>query len=178
MDGSMSMSSPGVPEAMALGGGWTGVALYRLMRGVMLIAMTYPSSVPLLSLYHRSLQGTSTTKRWLPMSASMGSYALVWSLTGLVPLAVNAVGPIATLANGHGAALFGGSLVLLGAYRDSPYKDRCRRYCRSPMCFLMTHGYGDIGGAARAAAEFGVFRVGCCWALFAFLVVVGSMNIP
>ncbi|MDX1747391.1 MAG: DUF2182 domain-containing protein, partial [Halobacteriales archaeon] len=47
----MRMSDPGVPEAMALSSGLTGVGLYLLMWAVMMIAMMYPSSVPLFRLY-------------------------------------------------------------------------------------------------------------------------------
>jgi predicted metal-binding membrane protein len=34
-----------------------------------------------------------------------------------------------------------------------------------------------VRGAARTSFRFAVFCVGCCWALFAVMVVVGSMNL-
>jgi predicted metal-binding membrane protein len=34
-----------------------------------------------------------------------------------------------------------------------------------------------VRGAARTSFRFSVFCVGCCWALFAVMVVVGSMNL-
>ncbi|ELY54097.1 hypothetical protein C491_19917 [Natronococcus amylolyticus DSM 10524] len=173
----MEMSAPGVPEAMALDHGFSGIALYLLMWGTMMIAMMYPSSVPLFRLYHGTLQNASSVGRALRLGALLGTYTLVWTLTGVVALAVNAAVPIAPLAADHGPLLFGGVLVLLGAYQLSPYKYRCLDYCRSPFGFLLTYHRPGIVGAARMGWAFSRFCVGCCWALFALMVVAGSMNV-
>lgn len=173
----MQMSDPGAPETMALSNGVTGIALYLCMWGVMMIAMMYPSSVPFFRLYYRTLDGTTTAGKAARVGAVMGTYALVWALTGVVPLVVNTVVPIATLANAHDGLLVGGSLLLLSGYQLSPYKYRCLQYCQSPFGFLMSHHRPGIHGAVRMSWEYSVFCVGCCWALFAFMVAVGSMNI-
>ena len=102
------LSDPGVPEAMALSNGATGIGLYLVMWGVMMIAMMYPSSVPLFRLYARTLEGTTTAGKAARVGAFIGTYALVWTLTGIVPLAVNAAVPIAGLANARGGLLLGG----------------------------------------------------------------------
>ncbi|WP_126661917.1 DUF2182 domain-containing protein [Haloterrigena salifodinae] len=173
----LQMSDPGAPEAMAVSNGLTGISLYLLMWGVMMIAMMYPSSVPLFRLYAETLEGTTIAGKGARVGAFLGTYALVWTLTGIVPLVVNAVVPIVTLANAHGGLLMGGSLLLLSGYQLSPYKYRCLRYCRSPLGFLMSHHQPGVRGAVRMSWQFSVFCVGCCWALFAFMVIVGSMNI-
>lgn len=173
----LSMSDPGAPEAMALSNGLTGVALYLIMWGVMMIAMMYPSSVPLFRMYANTLDGMTTGEKAARVSVFMGTYALVWALTGVVPLIVNAVAPIATIATHHSTLLLGGTLVLLAVYQLSPYKDRCLKYCRTPLGFLMEYHRPGIRGAAEMSFRFSVFCVGCCWALFAVMVVVGSMNI-
>ena len=165
----MRMSEPGVPEAMALANGAAGVGLYLLMWAVMMIAMMYPTSTPLFSLYYRTLDGATRAGRTARVGAFMGTYALVWALTGLVPLGVNLVVPLRAVAATHGPALLGGSLLLLAAYQVSPYKHRCLRYCRSPMGFLMSHQRPGVRGAVRTSWSFSV--------LFAFMVVVGSMNL-
>nr|WP_226483334.1 DUF2182 domain-containing protein [Natrinema amylolyticum] len=162
---------------MALSNGLTGVGLYLLMWGVMMIAMMYPASVPLFRLYYETLEGTTKRGKGVRVAAFMGTYALVWMLTGVVPLAVNAVVPIASIASEHGSLLVAGSLLLLATYQLSPYKYRCLRYCRSPLGFLMGHHQPGIRGAVRMSWEFSVFCIGCCWALFTFIVIVGSMNI-
>ena len=173
----MSMSAAGAPEAMALSNGPTGVLLYLFMWGVMMVAMMYPSSVPLFSLYHQTIEGTTRAGEAARVGSFMGTYALVWGLTGVVPLLVNAVVPIAAIANQQSTLLFGGTLVLLSAYQLSPYKNRCLRYCRTPLGFLMAYHRPGVRGAAWMSFRFSVFCVGCCWALFALMVVVGSMNI-
>jgi len=173
----MQMSDPGAPEAMALSNGVSGIGLYLGMWGVMMIAMMYPSTVPFFRLYYRTLEGTTRAGKAVRIGAVMGTYALVWTATGIVPLVVNSVVPIATLASAHGGVLVGGSLLLLSGYQLSPYKHRCLRYCQSPFGFLMSHHRPGIRGAVRMSWEYSIFCVGCCWALFVFMVVVGSMNI-
>ncbi len=177
MDTPMQMSDPGVPEAMAITNGLTGAGLYLIMWGVMMIAMMYPSSVSLFRLYYKTIEGTTRRGKAARVGAFMGTYALVWTLTGIVPLLVNTVVPLATIANQYTGFLMGGTLLLLAGYQVSPYKYRCLRYCRSPLGFLMSHQQPGVRGAVRMSWTFSIFCVGCCWALFAFMVVVGSMNI-
>ena len=176
-DMNMRMADPGVPEAMATGHGFVGVGFYLLMWGVMMIAMMYPSTVPLFRLYNGTLQDMSSSVKAARLGALLGVYTLVWTLTGLLPLAVNALVPLAPLANDHGPLLFGGVLLLLGGYQLSPYKYQCLDKCRSPFGFLMTYHRPGIRGAAIMGVRFSLFCVGCCWALFAFMVIAGSMNI-
>lgn len=173
----LSMSDPGAPEAMALSNGLVGVGLYLFMWGVMMIAMMYPSSVPLFRMYSNMLEGMTKAEKAARVSVFMGTYALVWALTGVVPLVVNAVVPIAAIANQHSTLLFGGTLILLSVFQLSPYKHRCLKYCRTPLGFLMEYHEPGSRGAAEMSFRFSVFCVGCCWALFAVMVVVGSMNI-
>jgi predicted metal-binding membrane protein len=173
----MRMSAPGAPEAMALANGPTGLLLYLLMWGVMMVAMMYPSSVPLFQLYYRTLDGVTAAGKAARVGAFMGTYALVWTLVGVVPLAVNAAVPIASLAGDRATLLFGGTLVGLSVYQLSPYKRQCLKHCRTPLGFLMEYHRPGVRGAARMSFRFSVFCVGCCWALFALMVVVGSMNV-
>ena len=174
---SLQMTDPGAPEAMALSNGLSGIALYLVMWGVMMVAMMYPSSVPLFRLYANTLNGASKATKLTRMSAFVGTYTLVWTLTGVVALAVNAVAPVHAIAAGHRSLLFGGTLLLLAGYQLSPYKYRCLRYCRTPIGFLMEYHRPGFRGAVAASVRFSCFCVGCCWALFAVMVVVGSMNI-
>lgn len=173
----MGMSDPGAPEAMALSNGISGVGLYLVMWGVMMIAMMYPSSVPFVRLYSRTLEGTTTAGKIARIGAVLGTYTLVWTATGIVPLAVNAAAPIATIADTYGGILVGGSLLLLSGYQLSPYKYQCLKHCRSPLGFLMSNHQPGVSGAIRMSWDYSIFCVGCCWALFAVVVVVGSMNI-
>jgi predicted metal-binding membrane protein len=147
------------------------------MWGIMMVAMMYPSSVPLFRMYYNTLDETTRTGTAARVGAFMGIYALVWTATGVIPLAVNTLVPIAAIANQNGPLLFGGALLVLSVYQLSPYKIRCLKYCRTPLGFLMEYHKPGIRGAAEMSFRFSVFCVGCCWALFAVMVVVGSMNI-
>jgi predicted metal-binding membrane protein len=173
----MQMSDPGVPEAMALSNGLQGVVLYLLMWGVMMVAMMYPSSVPLFRLYTKTLAGTTKRAKTARVAAFMGTYALIWTLAGSIALLVNAIVPIHAIARTNGTLLFGGTLMLLAVYQLSPYKHRCLQYCRTPLGFLMEYHEPGVRGAAKMSARFSMFCVGCCWALFAVMIVIGSMNI-
>lgn len=173
----LRMSDPGAPEAMALSSGLTGVGLYLGMWAVMMIAMMYPSSVPLFRLYYKTLDGTTRAGRAARVGAFMGMYAIVWAITGVVPLVVNAVVPIAAIAEQNGTVLFGGTLGLLSVYQLSPYKNRCLKHCRTPLGFLVEYHRPGVRGAAEMSLRFSGFCVGCCWALFAVMIVVGSMNL-
>ncbi|ELY39674.1 DUF2182 domain-containing protein [Natronorubrum tibetense] len=173
----MQMSDPGVPEAMAIGHGLVGVGFYLLMWGTMMIAMMYPSTVPLFRLYNGTLRDASRSAKAVRLSALLGVYTLVWTVTGLIPLVVNTVVPLAALADDRGPLLFGSVLLLLGGYQLSSYKYQCLDKCRSPFGFLMTYHRPGVYGAAWMGLRFSLFCVGCCWALFGFMVVAGSMNV-
>ncbi|WP_458205994.1 DUF2182 domain-containing protein [Haladaptatus sp. NG-SE-30] len=173
--GAMDMADPGVPEAMATTNGATGWVLYVTMWTVMMVAMMYPSSVPLVRLYYRTLDGNPIRTKLSRLGAFLGAYTLVWTATGLVPLAVNHLTPITQI--GGSGVLLAGSLLLLAVYQLSPYKYRCLDHCRSPLGFLMRHQRSGARGAARMGFDHGLFCLGCCWALFAFMVVVGTMNL-
>lgn len=171
----MGMTDPGVPEAMAAGAGPTGWALYLLMWGVMMVAMMYPSSAPLVSMYHRTLDGRGRGERLLRVGAFLGSYTLLWTAVGVVPLAANYAVPVSRLA--ASGTFLGVTLLLLAAYQLSPYKERCLDHCRTPLGFLLTHSRPGVRGAAWMGVHHGSYCLGCCWALFAFMVVVGTMNL-
>jgi len=175
--GAMPMTAPGAPETMALSNGLRGVGLYLLLWGVMMVAMMYPSSVSLFGLYYRTIAGATRTGKAARVGAFMGTYAVVWAATGVVPLAVNAVVPIAAIAHSQGGRFLGGAFLLLSGYQLSPYKDRCLTYCRTPLGFLMEYHEPGVLGAVRMSGRFSVFCVGCCWSLMALMVVVGSMNL-
>lgn len=172
-----ALSDPGVPEAMALANGGSGMLLYLLMWGVMMIAMMYPSTVPLFRLYNGTLRGMTGFGRATRLGAFMGTYALVWAATGIVPLTVNLLFPFAIISEGSSALFLGGSLLVLSAYQLSSYKHRCLDYCRSPLGFLTEHHRPGVGGAVSLSGRFSLFCIGCCWALMGLMVVVGSMNL-
>ncbi len=173
----MRMAGPGAPEAMALSNGLLGIALYLVMWGVMMVGMMYPSATATFRGYDRSLQTASKSVRTIEVAVFVGTYTVVWSLVGLVPLAVNAVVPIASLAaDGAGSLLLAIALLTVSLYQFSRTKRRHLRHCRVPHYFASDERTG-IRHAVRSGLQFGADSVGCCWALMGLVVVVGSMNV-
>lgn len=73
--------------------------------------------------------------------------------------------------------VFSGSLVVVSAYQPSPYKNRRLFYCQTRFGSLTEYHRPGFRGAAEISVRFTVLCAGCCLALFAVMVVVGSMNI-
>lgn len=172
----MDRKAPGVAEKVATDGGIDGGLLYLAMWTVMMVAMMFPAAAPLIGMYARTQCAVTRRRRYAHTAAFIGAYLVLWAALGTVPLAVNLGVPW----NDAGSALpyvIAGALIFLSVYQLSPYKNRCLRHCRSPFGFLLHTYRPGVRGAVRIGLRHGSYCVGCCWALFALMVVVGSMNI-
>ncbi len=163
------MSSMGVHATMSLGA-------FMLAWLAMMTAMMFPAISPVVLLYsHASAQRTVA-----PLPFFVAGYLMVWTAIGLPAYAAwRALEmPIAD-ARPWAARLAGGVLIVAGIWQLTPLKDVCLRHCRSPLGFVMRYGKGldRPFGAVRMGAIHGGFCVGCCWALMAVLVAVGTMNL-
>ncbi|WP_433625741.1 DUF2182 domain-containing protein [Halomicrococcus sp. NG-SE-24] len=170
-----AMSSPGIPEAMALAHGAVGIGLYLLVWGVMMTAMMFPSAAPAFRAYYRSLGKAPISTKMSRTAAVTGIFSLVWLLTGVASLALNIVVPISGVASRSWHLLFGVSLVVVATYQLSTYKRHHLEHCRAPFDIADTGS--DVRSTVRFAVRLGASSVGCCWALMALVVVVGSMNL-
>lgn len=142
----------------------------------MMAAMMLPAMTPVVKLYARA----SGQRRVAPLPYFVGGYLAVWMFLG-VPAYFAWRALDEPLAQGMewAARVAGGFFVAAGVWQLTPLKELCLRHCRSPMSFFLRYG-GRIGrpiGAARMGASHGFFCVGCCWAMFALLVAIGTMNI-
>ena len=169
---SVPTSDPGVPEMMGTGNGLSGVLLYLLLWGVMMSAMMYPAMIPTVRRRVAAVDGSALLKV-RDAVAFLGAYSVVWTATGLVPLAVDSVVPLASLAADHRSLLLGVAFVGAGVYQLSARKARSLIRCceRVPG-----ESSPDLRRAARSGVRHGLSCVDCTWALFALMVVVGSMN--
>lgn len=192
----------GVPAALLVGaavGWWWSLRMASDMRGddmgemgmagsamtaagflvawlAMMGAMMLPAVTPVVKLYARA----SGSGRVAPLPWFVAGYLAVWMVLG-VPAYFAWRWLDMPLAEGEQWAgrLAGGVLVAAGVWQVSPLKEVCLRHCRSPMSFFMRYG-GSVArplGASRMGASHGLFCVGCCWAMFALLVAVGTMHI-
>jgi predicted metal-binding membrane protein len=126
---------------------------------VMMTAMMLPSAAPLVLMYRQRGRGRLIL-----------GYLLVWALVGLPVYALARAVDLMMVP----AAAVAAVLVVAGAYQFTHLKNVCLRSCRSPLDFIaMRWGRGPF----RLGVEHGGYCVGCCWALMAVLVAVGTMQL-
>src|SRR5918999_891900 len=128
----------------------------------------------------------SSISFWSPYSFKMmlfvGSYLLVWALTGIAILLgwsipMNYFLAESTITTQHVDLVFGALLVISGLYQFSPLKTRCLGYCESPMSFFMRRWRSGITGAIKMGTYHGLYCLGCCWPYFLLMVALGWMNL-
>jgi predicted metal-binding membrane protein len=142
----------------------------------MMSAMMFPAISPVVRLYGRA----AAAGRVAPLPAFVAGYIAVWSALGL-PGYLGWRALMDPIAEGRTWAgrLAGVVLLLAAVWQLTPLKSVCLRHCRSPMSFFLRFGRSVTRpiGALRMGATHGLYCVGCCWALMAVLVAVGTMNV-
>ena len=73
--------------------------------------------------------------------------------------------------------IYGGLLVISGAYQFSPLKTVCIGYCESPLSFFMRRWKSGTRGAIRMGIYHGAYCLGCCWPYFLLMIALGWMNL-
>ena len=165
MDGMAEMGD----EAMTLGA-------FILAWLAMMTAMMFPAISPVVKLYGRA----AAAGRVAPLPFFVAGYIAVWismSLPGYFAWRA-LMDPIAE-ARPWAGRLAGVVLLSAAVWQLTPLKSVCLRHCRSPMSFFMRFG-GNLArprGAIRMGITHGLFCLGCCWALMAVLVALGTMNL-
>ena len=112
----------------------------------------------------------------------VGSYLLVWALTGIVLLlGWSAVMNNTIMTTGNNTVLiqyiYGSLLIIAGVYQFTPLKRICIGYCESPMSFFMRRWRDGTSGAFKMGVYHGIYCLGCCWAYFLLMVALGWMNL-
>jgi predicted metal-binding membrane protein len=181
------MSAEGM-EGMTMGGisaaGWSvGAALVFVgVWSVMMAAMMLPAAAPMI-LTFASAQARRDRAAAVPTWIFIAGYLSVWSAVGLVVYGLVQVGADASSYLGSvdrviwGPLVLGVTLVGAGVYQFTPLKHICVRHCRSPMAFVALYWRDGWLGAVRMGIWHGAYCLGCCWALFAILVVAGTMSL-
>jgi predicted metal-binding membrane protein len=165
-------------------------------------AMMFPAITPMVLMYNRLVinrknnrdrqssvtiqeekegETISSTLPSLRVILFVGSYLLVWALTGIVLLlgwsaVMNST--IMTIGNTVFIQyLYGSLLIIAGAYQFTPLKRICIGYCESPMSFFMRRWRDGTSGAVNMGVYHGIYCLGCCWAYFLLMVALGWMNL-
>jgi len=157
--------------------------LYLGMWTSMMAAMMLPSAAPMILMFGTVYR----TKRerggaFVPTWVFVAGYLAVWVGFGAVAWAMGDFGEAIARAYPRvrelGPRVAAAAMIAAGLYQLTPLKQRCLSHCRSPLSFLTHHWRPGAGGAWRMGLDHGVYCVGCCWALFALLVLVGLASLP
>lgn len=132
-----------------------------------------------IGLFQRSFWSPYTLKILL----FIGSYLLVWAVTGIALLIGWSIAmsyifteSVRDTQNLIGV-IFGLLLVISGLYQFSPLKTKCLGYCESPLSFFMRRWRRGIGGAFTMGTYHGLYCLGCCWPYFLLMMALGWMNV-
>src|SRR5918999_4858919 len=168
-------------------------------------AMMFPAITPMVLMYNRLVINTKNTSDnqssvtiqeeeqhqqrdkftssfpSLRVILFVGSYLLVWALTGIALLlgwSIVMNNTIMTTGNSSLVQyLYGAILITAGAYQFTPLKRICIGYCESPMSFFMRRWRDGTSGVLKMGLYHGIYCLGCCWAYFLVMVVLGWMNL-
>jgi predicted metal-binding membrane protein len=162
---------------MSLEAGTMGLSIgeFVVMWTLMMAAMMLPAISPLVSMYARSVRGSTSA-----LTAFGCGYLLVWASTGFVAYVLTWLfGQLAEESASAAQTAAVGAFLIFGVYQLTPMKRWCLRHCRSPISHLLHYAsYRGPTRHLRAGAHHGLVCVGCCWGMMLALLAVGMMNIP
>ena len=118
---------------------------------------------------------------FVPTWIFVAGYLLVWTAVGLAVYVLVQIGrdftaSLTSASPSTGAPIAEATLALAGLYQLTPLKRVCLTHCRSPLGFVLGHWREDAWERCRWGSA-GGYCLGCCWALFAVLVVAGIMKL-
>ena len=110
----------------------------------------------------------------------VGSYLLVWAITGVVLLLAWSI-PVnyffIYFKTSQIQIIYGIVLIVSGVYQFSSLKTKCLGYCESPLSFFMRRWRSGTTGAVKMGMYHGLYCLGCCWPYFLLMVALGWMNL-
>lgn len=164
---------------------WTlaDAGLATAMWAVMMVAMMLPTAAPMVLMFVNA-NGRALAERGVPY-VDTGLFTLgylaVWGFFSVVAATAQWGLREAALLSDQALAVtpLAGAAVLVGAgvWELTPLKRGCLARCQSPLGFLLSEWRTGRGGALAMGARYGLFCLGCCWALMALLFVGGVMNL-
>ena len=139
----------------------------------------------------KSASSLLSSLSWSPYPFKMvlfvGSYLVVWALTGIAILIGWSILMnyyfffmetfFSTKEQQHLDVVFGVLLIISGIYQFSSLKTKCLGYCESPMSFFMRRWRNGMAGAVKMRTYHGLYCLRCCWPYFLLMVASGWMNL-
>lgn len=149
---------------------------------VMMAAMMLPALVPALLLYggiaRSDAAGEPAALRVnLFALGYLGTWAGFSALATLLQWQLWERGLLTMMMELADARLGAAVMMVAGVYQWTPLKDGCLSACRSPAGFISENWRRGRGGAAMLGLHYGLFCLGCCWALMLLLFCTGVMHL-
>ena len=185
-----------VPAALDMYGAMSGLSLWMmeaswglrygllifLMWAVMMIAMMLPSLASALLLYGGICRsdprgGSAVLRVYAFATGYMGAWLAFSAVATLLQWLLSEQGLLNRMMELSDARLGGVALILAGLFQWTPFKQGCLSRCRSPAAFISEHWRRGVRGGATLGFHYGLFCLGCCWALMLVLFVCGVMNL-
>ena len=156
---------------------WMALLLFLLGWQVMIAAMMLPASLPSIAAFRAAASGGL---RPHALAAFLSSYALAWSVFGLLAFAGDdilhhVVDATPWLAD-RPWLIEASILALAGAYQFSPFKRRGLAICRHPVA-LAQGGEVVRRGSFRLGLDHGLACLGSSWALMLLMFAEGFANL-
>ena len=131
--------------------------------------------------YEQDFRNRVVSMSIIKTSGFVGTYLLVWALTGVVLLVFWSILLNNLFANytlKDFAIVFGILLIVSGVYQFSSLKKRCLGYCESPLSFFMKRWKGNkLTDGLKMGLYHGMYCLGCCWPYFLLMIALGWMSI-
>ncbi len=170
--------------AMPMTAHWsaTDFILLFLMWLVMMIAMMTPSVAPLILIFAMvNRQRKQKQNPFVPAGYLIAGYFFIWAFFSLMAMLLQWLLQQVSLLNPEMIAtskMLGGIiLIAAGIFQFTSIKQKCLRYCRTPVDFIHRNWKEGKKGALIMGMENGMYCLGCCWILMTLLFVSGIMNL-
>ncbi|HXC51580.1 MAG TPA: DUF2182 domain-containing protein [Candidatus Limnocylindrales bacterium] len=157
-------------------------ALMFLMWTVMMAAMMLPSAIPAVLTFATIVRRRTQPDRPVARTyAFAGGYLVAWTLFSaavtVLQWLLSEAKLLSPMMESASAPMSGFLLALAGIYQWTPLKSACLENCRSPMIALSQRWRPGIAGALRMGLDYGIYCIGCCWALMLLLFAAGVMSL-
>ena len=179
----MDMSMMSMPQSdLGYGSTLYDFLILFLMWSVMMTAMMLPGILPATTIFaafnqRKKAHAKPYVRTYIFVMAYLSAWIACSVLFALTQSSLSTAGVLDSAMKTNNSLLSGGILILAGIYQWTPLKEACLRQCRSPFGFFIARWREGHWGAIYMGWRYGLFCVGCCWALMAIMFSVGAMNI-
>jgi predicted metal-binding membrane protein len=148
---------------------------------LMTAAMMLPTTVPLLGIFERVVEGRPD--RIILLGLLILGYLVIWAAFGiaahLLDYALHGLVPMSPWFGSHSWTIGAAVLAIAGAFQFSTLKYQCLDKCRTPFSFVNEHwrGQDPRRQSFLLGVHHGIFCVGCCWAIMLLMFVVGTGSV-